>query len=577
MADVIFFTPASGQEYRYASVGTLLLATILKNNGIGVKILPLLEEEDPADLDAYLDSVVQRLVTESPKIVSFYTRCDIYHIALKLAQKIKAALPSYVVFGGPQSDIVAQETLKAFSCVDYVCQGEGETTIYPFFHSLLRGAPDHSVPGLVYRQDHQILQNPRPAYLHDLDALPEVDYSLIGMTGKQTYSGSFPVDVGRGCPFSCTYCSTKTFWGRKYRLKSPQRIYREVRTLREQFGFSHFSFEHDMFTLDRAQILETCRLLKSLVPAIGWACSARLDCLDPELIDRMTESGMDRIFIGIETGSPRMQKCIRKNLKLDKVDDTITYLVSKGVHVVASFIHGFPEETAEDLSQTISLIGRILKHKHTTVQTHLCAFLPGTELSQKYNEALSTSIVPSSTTGSVALAECEEMIRSHPDVFIQFRDYQSALRSQLQYYRIFIGVWATLQPVYACLAEDYEGRLFDMYRDFVDANKETLEKTETLPTHQQITAILKNDAFAHSHAPEDLQEIIRDCCRMACAAQSEDLVKTGLSVEKYCFSPQQFLPGTSIREYVKAPCFVTYTKTPDGKVQMKIFQSRGKL
>lgn len=390
------------------------MATILKNGGVSSSIFTIPQLPEFSDFQNFVDIIAGEILDKGAKIVSFYTRCDAYHIMIKLAEQLKNRSEVTVVFGGPQADIVAQETLKAFPCVDYICQGEGETTIVPFFTSLLRGVPDLSVVGLVYRNGGCVIQNPRPMLLQDLDTLPEIDYSIIGMSGSHADTQRFPIDVGRGCPFGCSYCSTNTFWGRKFRLKSPERICKEVENLYKLYGISDFSFAHDMFTFDRKRVYEVCRLLKNLDFSVNWSCSARVDCIDNELIDCMVDAGMNSIYIGVETGSKRMQKLIHKNLNLDLLLPRLRYLQSKGIHTTVSFIFGFPEETREDLSQTLSLIGEIAKLDAVVIQTHLCTFLPGTELSVRYGSQMVPAQYLSNITGSAGVFECENMIYSHP-------------------------------------------------------------------------------------------------------------------------------------------------------------------
>lgn len=571
MADVVFITPNSLRTAKEEPIGTLLLTTILRSNGISVCILPFAQLGDPANFPEFLNTATRCILAEQPKIVSFYTRCDTYHIMIKMAQQLKSQSNVYVVFGGPQADISATDTLSEIPCVDFICQGEGETTITPFFSSLLQGAPDLSVPGLVFRKDGQVLQNPRPSLIEDLDTLPQIDYSILSADDLSDNTQPFPIDVGRGCPFGCTYCSTKSFWGRKYRLKSPQRIRDEVKRIHELYGTTYFVFAHDMFTLNREKVIETSYLLKGLDFPLSWRCSARIDCLDEELIDIMSECGMKSIFIGIETGSPRMQKLINKNLKLERVLPLLTYIRSKGIEIDTSFIYGFPEETEEDLSQTLALITDILAIKDTTVYPYLCTFLPGTELSRTYLSQLTPSVNYSDITGGVAVPDCQDLIEAHPNLFWHFREYKTELRTRLEYFSVFIRVWIALQPVYAYLSKHYScQRMIDMYFDFVRLNRETLLQTPHLNFREQTYTILKDDRFAKSFAPDEYQDIIADFYRMQEIRYSDKLKNSGMLMDVYCFSPLEIKKRDRLEDYQRGISVVTYAMQPDGTIQTRI-------
>ena len=79
-----------------------------------------------------------------------------------------------------------------------------------------------------------------------------------------------------------------------------------------------------------------------------WSCSARVDCVDPELLELMWEAGCRDIYFGIEAGSARMQAISRKRLDLDLVEPTLDVTSRLRIRTVTSFITGYPEEEKED-------------------------------------------------------------------------------------------------------------------------------------------------------------------------------------------------------------------------------------
>lgn len=573
MAQVVFITPNIKGRYSDASLGTLQLASILGRSGIDCEILPFFRCGDLTDLETFLEGAIHALREKKPKIVSFYTRCDTYHITLKLAQRIKAQWPEiYIVLGGPQSDITAKETLEQIPYVDYICCGEGENTVVPLFSSLLKNAPDTSVDGLVYRENGIVKTNPRPALVQDLDTLPMLDFSYLQLnesadTKKEV---AFPIDVGRGCPFGCTYCSTNAFWGRKFRLKSPQRIVEEVKQLHEQFGATLFSFSHDMFTLNRNSVIETCRLLKTLDFPVRWHCSARLDCIDRELIDIMTDSGMNSMYIGIETGSKRMQKVINKNLDLSNVLPLCAYLLEKGCEVIASFIFGFPDETEEDLCQTMGLIAQLLKLRRVKIQTHLCTFLAGTELSRRHLHEMTKAEQYSDITGDLLLDQCSDFVDAHPQLFQHLLEYKTPLRTRLRYFPLFFQMWHQMQPVYQYLSEKYpEDRLIDMYDDFVAANGKILDDVLTFPFEQWCFALAKQDQFPQRFQDDEYYDIIKDIYRFRIAQTNA----SPESHEIYCFSPTDLKEKSRLQEYQRCLAVVRHQ---NGKMTISRYPAQRK-
>lgn len=539
MDDVVFITPFFVDTPRSFPMGTLLLATILKQQaGISSAFQHIAFPVEP--LEEFLNVEEAQILATGAKIVSFYTRCDVYHLEIKIAQMLKQRHPElYVVFGGPQSDLCAEDTLREIPCVDYICRGEGEHTIVPFFKSLLAGKPDETVDGLAFIRDGQVTMNPKPPMIHDLDSLPMIDYSSMKIHDKEdakAYSAQYyPVDVGRGCPFGCTYCSTKTFWQQNYRLKSAERIIQEIKQMHEQFGAVRFCFEHDMFTMNKKKILKICEMIQQLDFKIEWRCSARIDCIDEEMADAMVAAGMVNVFFGVETGSPRMQKLVNKNLKLEKVEPIIKYLCDLGVDVSTSFIYGFPQETPEDLGQTIELTTRLAKYDRVRVMTHLCTFLPGTELQRRYQDELTKGGAIPNIAGDIGVRECADLIDAHPRLFSQYFEYRTPLREKLKYFSRFLEEYIAFLPVYNYMAKRYEdSNLAEMYFDWAEKNSALLaglEETSDMVHSQDM--FLKDDEFLTTYRDDARYTLM---CEVARYIRTERLNKLRAPKEKKDFN-----------------------------------------
>lgn len=550
MCDVVFITPNMIDSIAYESMGTMELATILNSNGIKCEIIPFVRIANIKNFDVFLENTIKVIEEKKPKIVSFYTRCDSYHISLRLAQIIKERFKDiYVVFGGPQADTTSEDTIRRIPYVDFVCCGEGEKTIYPFFSSLLSGQPDLTIPGLVYRVGDTVEKNPRPELIEDLNSLPMIDFSLAKYNDL-THEKIFAIEVGRGCPFGCVFCSTNSFWGRRFRLKSPERIFNEIKKIHEITGITKFHFMHDMFTFKKSNVIEICKLLKTLDFPIQWVCSARLDCLDYEVIDAMIDAGMYSIYFGVETGSPRMQKLVNKNLNIENAVEIIGYLNSKNINIITSFIYGFPEETEEDFCQTLSLISNLMNFENVDVQTHLCAFLPKTPLTQKYKDYLTPTQHFSNFTGEVAIDECRDIIENNPELFDQVMEYRTELREKLEHFGTFIKVWRIMSPVYNYISQKYpQDRMIDMYFDFMEANSEVLDKCNFLEKAKSAKEVIKNDKFILRYADDENYDAILDYYRMYAMSSANN--GSDYSTGVLCFDPNGIKEYSSIADFPK--------------------------
>lgn len=483
MGKVLFVVPAFKETILQECRGTLLLTTILKEKGMDVDIYRYFESDPDSGFDTFLKNSVSNILGKDPAVVSFYCRGDCFLANILIAKELKALRPQvHIIFGGPQADIAAGDTLRHIPWVDYCCSGEGETTVYPLFEGLLHGKDITDVNGLTYRDANgNVVTNPRPELIKDLDQTPFVDYSLLPENLINSLKNSkhmFMLEVGRGCPFNCAYCSTSLFWQRRFRIKSPQRIIDEMLQINKEFAITTFGFEHDLFTANKKYVGEFCRTLKDANLNFKWGCSSRADTIDRELIEEMASAGLCSIFLGIESGSPRMQSLIHKNLNIEKSLDVIRCLIDNNITVTASFMYGFPEETYDDVELTLQMAYKLLNYGVKSFQFHLCSIFPGTEYYDMYKDKLVWSETTSDHTGDFALQENIDFVHKHGELFPFYYEYRSELRNRLNSMELtmvpFLEMYKkinTLDP------QKFAGkRIIDLYLDFKDANTDALKK-----------------------------------------------------------------------------------------------------
>lgn len=435
MSDILFVVPSRKPSFGEEFSGTLLLATILKQKGMSVDIYRFYEANNDNGFFPFVDETVSNILAKSPKIVSFYCRCDCYLANIMIAKKIKESHSDiYIVFGGPQADASSYDTLNEIPWVDFCCRGEGETTVYPLFSALLENKDYTNTDGLSFRdKENGIIENPVAQLVEDLDTLPFIDYSLVPDENiKNSIENNYaaPLDVGRGCPFKCAYCSTSIFWQRKFRLKSSARIISEMQKLNKEFGFTKFTFEHDLFTANKNRVIDFTNALKQSGNDFKWACSSRIDTLDEEAIQAMASYGLTGVYLGIESGSERMQELMNKNLKIDNIINTISTFMKHNVKITASFMYGLPEETDEDIEKTLQLAYKLYKLGVSTFQFHLCSITPGTPYYYKYFDKLSLALNQSDQVGDFGIEECQDFIQDHIKLFSFCYEYKSETRDK---------------------------------------------------------------------------------------------------------------------------------------------------
>jgi hypothetical protein len=370
-------------------LGLISLAAVARRGGLDAVVYDpkrdLLEGKLCLDASLY-HGIAERILHLRPDIVGFTALGCNFHCVTKSARwlkRLRGDLP--ILLGGPHATILHEAILSRFDLFDVVARGEAEESLLPLIERL-GSAHLAEVPGISYRHAGEVRCNaPAPA-IADLDALPFPAYDCypIESFGLEVIN----VEAGRGCPFSCTFCSTATFFGRNYRLKSASRLVADLDHLNRTYGFTDFSLQHDLFTVNRKKIFAFCEAVRER--KYRWRCSARVDCVDPQLLEAMADAGCHGMYFGIETGSPRMQKISRKRLDLDLVEPTLARAAELGISTTASFITGYPEEEAADQAETVDMAGHLFARARgrMVVQLHLLTPEPGTELMAQYGDRL---------------------------------------------------------------------------------------------------------------------------------------------------------------------------------------------
>lgn len=353
-------------------------------------------------------------------VFGFGSICSAYPLTLRIARRVKEIRPdSTILIGGPQASVVAEATLRAFPFVDFILRGEAEESLPILLEELSHQRRFEKVPGLVHRSVWGVQRNADAPIVADLDALPLPAYHLTGeLCGARTAA----LEVGRGCPFACTFCSTNDFFRRRFRLRSPQRMIEDMSIIHAEYGISDFDLIHDMFTVDQKRVRAFCHHMIDSGKGYTWACSARTDSVDQELIELMAAAGCRDIFFGIETGSARMQKMIDKHLDPKRAHETIDLVERAGIQSTISLITGFPGEQWDDLNETVQFFMHSARTTKSSPQLNLLAPLANTPVHLKYKGEMTLEPLCSDVShqGRYQHPEDIQLIRKFPDIFPNF-------------------------------------------------------------------------------------------------------------------------------------------------------------
>jgi radical SAM superfamily enzyme YgiQ (UPF0313 family) len=378
----------------HAPLGILSLAGVLEREGLKPEIVDLnrayyecLRSEEYQRREIDFTRYAARYFAGRPfDFFGFSTICSSYPLTLRIAREVKRLHPGAVVaLGGPQASVVDADTMNAYPFIDLIVRGEAEESLPAVLHELDSGRQPSTIPGVTYRFGGTIMRNANGPLILDLDTLPFPAFHLYPHMEKCSY---IPLELGRGCPFACTFCSTNDFFRRRFRLKTPEHILAEMRRIKDTYGIQNFDLVHDMFTVDRKRVAAFCNAVLDSGEKFYWGCSARSDCIDDKLIELMAQAGCRGIFFGIETGSARLQKIIDKGLDLVEAAERISTCDKFEIKTAVSLITGFPEETTDDLRDTVGFFMDSLRYDWADPQLCILAPLADTPIYKQHRNEL---------------------------------------------------------------------------------------------------------------------------------------------------------------------------------------------
>jgi radical SAM superfamily enzyme YgiQ (UPF0313 family) len=370
-------------------IGLTMVGAVAERLNHEVEILDLALEKRQEGADLRL---LAKLKEKKWDVVGLTAMTVEYEGAVRVARMVKEYEPQIpIIFGGQHASLRTEEVLSEDFC-DIIVKGEGETIFANLVTAISEGRPLESVKGLAFKRNGTIVQTDPEEPIQDLDALPWPAYHLLDVERYFTansaraatkHKRTMQVFTSRGCPWRCTYCHD--LFGKSFRARSPENVLGELKLLYDQYGIREYMVEDDIFNLDmeRAKRIFDLVMKNDMKVYFQFGNGLRLERFDEELVRKMAEAGTHYICIAIESASPRIQKMIKKNLKLDRSALALSWMRKYRIRTLGFFMLGFPTETLDEMEQTIDYASRLdLDEALFSIATPY----PGTELNQQVME-----------------------------------------------------------------------------------------------------------------------------------------------------------------------------------------------
>jgi len=369
----------------WAPISLATIAKVLRESGHEVRINDcIVERLDFNDIKRIVSDFRPQLVVAN--VVTPAIRSDV-----STADCVKEVDSSIrVAVFGIHPTALPENCFSLSKALDFAIRGEPEYTVRELADFLEKGKNPSGVLGISFKDDSRIVHNePRPP-IENLDDLAFPAWDLINVDLYRmpfTRNRFLLVGTSRGCPFPCTFCADKAYYGTRLRLRSPGSIACELERNKRDFGVNEALFWSESFTLNRGFAMAVAEEIIRRNLGVKWVCNSRVDHVDLELCRKLREAGCHMIGYGVESGVQWVLDSVKKRVTLEDTRRAVRVAKQAGLDVVAHCVLGFPGETEETIRETI----RFVKDLKVDFAQFYCAVpFPGSEL---YEEARSKGYI----------------------------------------------------------------------------------------------------------------------------------------------------------------------------------------
>lgn len=312
------------------------------------------------------------------KADAYLFSCYIWNIEmiLRLVRDLRQLRPdTFIGLGGPQVCYQGEKYLRAQPEVDAILTGEGEETVCRLMRLLQDGNPLRDCPGLLYRESGQYVSTP-PLSPLPLDALRFPYPDIEALQHRIFYYESM-----RGCPFSCSYCTSSIQRG--VRMRSLPLVFADL-AIFLQHRVPQVKFVDRTFNCDKKRSLAIWTWLAAHDNGItNFHFELSGELLDEDTLTFLANvrPGLFQFEIGVQSTHPKTLAEIDRPARLPQLFTQIRRVLSSGnIHVHLDLIAGLPYESLETFQTSFNDVYAFSPHQF---QLGFLKVLPGSKMEER--------------------------------------------------------------------------------------------------------------------------------------------------------------------------------------------------
>ena len=324
--------------------------------------------------------------------------------AIPFSKRIKEEFPGTVIIWGGYFPTSHYKVILNSGYVDFVINGPGDNAFPKLLNALENNEPYELIKNIIYKSGDNILKTIKEDLIEQ-DTLKELPYdrlnefypvqNYLGKTylGKRTLAYHSSI----GCPFTCSFCAVVPTYEARWKAKSAQHVYNDIKYIKDKWGADAIEFHDNNFFVSEKRTVEFCKLIKP--EKMSWWGMARIDTMDKfkdESLALIREAGCRMIFFGAESGNDKILKQLDKGGTQtgEQILRFAKRLKQFDIIPEYSFVLGTPASTPEEVMSQIEFdINFIKKVKIANPNSEIVVYTYSpvpTEGSELFNEVLAT-------------------------------------------------------------------------------------------------------------------------------------------------------------------------------------------
>jgi len=334
---------------------------------------------------ADIESAIEEIDFYGCDILGFSVVDPKERLTIELIRRIKREYPyKKIILGGAATS--TKEQRKIFidnvpGLIDVFVVGEGEKVLFSLIERMKNSSDIGAVKGIIFKKDNNWIDN--GLYLQDISDIPFPTYEEFDM---DKYGKSLLVEWSRGCIGNCAFCKNWRLFG-GYRPKGIDKIIAELKYHINRYNIREFTVVDNILNGNVKLLEGICERIMKDGLNITWSGQiAPRKEMSFEVFEKMKRAGCECLQIGVESGSDKVLKRMRKIYTSEIAERNIRNAKKAGIKTEVFIIIGFPSEGRKEFMQTYNFIKRNRKWIDTIKSINTLHLIAGTDVYEKREE-----------------------------------------------------------------------------------------------------------------------------------------------------------------------------------------------